>query len=88
MNDFLNKVASRARDKWKVFGLQLNIELHELNTIQNSDPILCFAEVFNIWKNKGDPSFTWATIVEALRSPIVNQNNVAKEIEDWLHLSN
>ena len=31
-----------------------------------------------------DPPFTWATIVETLRSPIVNKNNLAKEIEDWL----
>ena len=45
---------------------------------------LCFVEVFDIWKRKSDPPFTWATIVEALRSPIVSKNKLAKEIEDWL----
>ena len=88
MNDLLNRVASRAMDKWEVFGLQLNIPPQQLNTIQKSSPILCFADVFDIWERKSDPPFTWATIVEALRSPIVNENNVAKEIVDWLNLSN
>ena len=84
MNDLLNRVASQAMDKWKVLGLQLNIPTHQLRTIQESSPILCFAEVFNIWERKSDPPFTWATIVDALRSPIVAENSLAKEIEDWL----
>ena len=71
-------------DKWQVLGLQLNIPTYQLNTIQKSTPILCFVEVFDIWKRKSDPPFTWATIVEALRSPIVSKNKLAKEIEDWL----
>ena len=85
MNDFLIRVACQAMDKWEVFGLQLNIPPHQLHTIQRSNPILCFAEVFDKWKRKSDPPFTWATIVEALRSPIVNENSLAKEIEDWLN---
>ena len=88
MNDFLTRVACQAMDKWEVFGLQLNIEPHQLNMIQKDSPILYFAEVFDIWKRKSDPPFTWATIVKALMSPVVNENKLAKEIEDWLHLSN
>ena len=46
---------------------------------------MSFVEVFNIIIGEEiDPPFTWAPIVEALRSPIVNKNNLAKEIEDWL----
>ena len=44
MNDLLNRVASQAMDKWEVLGLQLNIQPHQLNTIQKN---MCFAEVFN-----------------------------------------
>ena len=80
----LNRVADRAMDKWEVLGLQLNIPKHQLNTIQKSNPILCYADVFDIWERKSDPPFTWATIVKALRSHIVNENSLAKEIEDWL----
>ena len=71
-------------DKWEVLGLQLNIPTHQLRTIPKSNPIMSFAEVFDIWERKSEPPFTWATIVEALRSPIVNENSLAKEIEDWL----
>ena len=84
MNDLLNRVASRAMDKWEVLGLQLNIPPHQLNTIKKDNSILCYADVFDIWERKSDLPFTWATIVEALRSPIVNENSVANEIEDWL----
>ena len=84
MNDLLNRVASRAMDKWEVVGLQLNIRPQQLHTIQKRNPILSFAEVFDIWERKADPPFTWATIIEALRAPIVDENNLAKEIEDWL----
>ena len=84
MNDLLNRVASRAMDKWELLGLQLNIPTHQLSTIQKSNLILCFVDVFDLWERKSDPPFTWATIVEALRSPIVNENTLAKEIEDWL----
>ena len=84
MNDLLNRVASRAMDKWEVLGLQLNIPPHQLRTIQKGSPIMSFADVFDIWERKSDPPFTWATIVEALRSPIVNENSLAKEIEDCL----
>ena len=84
MNDLLNRVASRAMAKWEVLGLQLNIPPQQLSTIQKGNPILCYADVFDIWERKSDPPFTWATIVEALRSPIVKENSLAKEIEDWL----
>ena len=83
MNELLNRVACRAMNKWELFGLQLNIPPQQLNTIQKSSPILCYAEVFNLWERKSDPPFTWATIVEAFRSPIVDEESLAKDIEDW-----
>ena len=77
-----NRVACRAMDKWEVVGLQLNIPTQQLNMIQKGNPILCYADVFDIWERKSDPPFIWATIVEALRSPIVKEDSLAKEIED------
>ena len=87
MRDLLKRVASQARDKWRVLGLELHISYHQLQSIERSErgyPILCFVKVFDIWERKSDPPFTWATIVEALRSPIVNETYLAREIEDWL----
>ena len=35
-------------------------------------------------KNKAEPPFTWATIIDTLRSPTVEENALAQEIEDWI----
>ena len=71
-------------DKWRIVGLELEIEQHQLNTITHQDAIQCYIEVFSIWQRKADPPFTWATIIDTLRSPIVRENALAQEIEDWL----
>ena len=86
MRELINKVASKAKDKWKKIGLQLDIEPHDLNAISSreQDPILCYSEVFSLWKRRADPPFTWDTIVEALRAPAVEETRLAAEIVEWL----
>ena len=88
ISELLNKVASKAKDKWKNIGLQLDIEPHDLNDISSreKDPILCYSEVFRLWKSKEDKPFTWATIVEALRAPSVEETRLATGIVEWLRL--
>ena len=89
MKDLLERVASKALDRWIVLGLELNISYHELRLIERNNryPISCFAEVFNIWERRSNhsfgPPFTWATIVEALRC--VDEQKLAEDIEDWLN---
>ena len=68
-------------------GLALDIKQHQLNTISDKfqNPILCYSEVFTAWENREDPAlFTWATIVKALESPIVEEKKLAKIVVDWL----
>ena len=87
MRDLLNKVANKALDKWERIGLSLGIELHHLKSFsrqQQQDPILCYSEVFTVWQKKADPPFTWATIVDTLKDPIVGEVKLAAEIEEWL----
>ena len=87
MRELLHKVASRITDKWYIIGLELDIDQPQLNTIRQSfhqDAIQCFSKVFQLWQNQADPPFTWATIVGVLRSPIIKENSLAQEIEDWL----
>ena len=87
LRDFLNQVASNAKDKWRMVGLALDIKQHQLNTISDKfqNPILCYSEVFTAWENREDPAlFTWATIVKALESPIVEEKKLAKIVVDWL----
>ena len=82
--ELLHKVARRAMDKWDMVALELGIEQHQLNTINHPNPVRCYNEVFSLWQNKGKPPFTWATIINALKSPIVEENKLAKDIEEWL----
>ena len=82
--DLLNKVAARARDKWRMMGLQLNIPMDQLNSMTATDPISCYADVFNWWQRNGSPPYTWATIIDALRAPIVGEVQLAHELEKWL----
>ena len=86
IKDLLNKVAVRANDKWKSVGLQLDMELPELNTVekQNKEASLCYAELFRLWKNNGDPPYTWDTIIDALKAPLVGEAQLATELQEWL----
>ena len=84
---FLSQVASKARDEWEMMGLVLNIMPDQLNMIskKHHNPMLCYSEVFTTWKNKEKPAkFTWTTIVEALKSPVVEENKLAGDIVQWL----
>ena len=80
-------MASKARDKLERVGLALGIKQDQLNTIleKRKDVILCYSDVFTVWEKTVDPTdFTWATIVEALESPIVEENKLARDIVQWL----
>ena len=87
MSDLMNKVAAEASDKWKKLGQQLDIDHHKLKTIsrENDDVLECFAEVFDLWLRDGDPPFiTWATIIDALRTKIVGEGQLADKLEQWV----
>ena len=87
MNDLLNQVASRALNKWEMIGLQLGIRPHQLiafKMVHLGDPMKCYMEVFSLWENKAEQPFTWATIIDALKSPMVGKVKLAQDIEMWL----
>ena len=62
LTELLDKVAAKARDKWTMVGLQLNIEPNwQLTAISKNhqDTVDCYREVFSLWEKKCDPPFTW-----------------------------
>ena len=87
IKDLHNKVAAKAPDKWKRLGTQLNIDYPKLTSIEekHKDAFDYYAEVFQLWKSKGDPPFTWATIIDALKAPSVEKIELATELQEWLH---
>jgi len=72
------------RDSWYKVGLQLDIPYTELNCFRKmySDPSDSMCEVLMHWlKTAVDPPATWQAVVNALKSPIVNEVNVAAQLE-------
>ena len=82
--DLLNKVATRVRHKWEEIGLQLSIDRSYLKSIWSikQDPVRCLADIFDVWQRNGSPPYTWATIIDALRAPVVGEVQLAHELED------
>ena len=85
--DLLSKVVAEARDKWELVAVQLDIKpsrIHSIHVVKQGQPIHCYHEIFDMWKNKGSPPYTWATIIKALRAPSVGEERLANELQEWL----
>ena len=87
LRDLLNKVAAKARDKWKLVAIQLGIEpdhIHSIQIEEHSRPIPCYSEIFYVWRKSKTSPYTWGTIINSLRAPAVEEQQLASELEDWL----
>ena len=72
------------RASWYKIGLELDIPHTELDCFEQkySDPSDLLCEVLKYWlKTSIDPPPTWEAVVTALRSRIVNEKNVAAQLE-------
>ena len=72
------------RASWYKIGLELDIPHTELDCFERmySDPTDLMCEMLKCWlKTAVDPHPTWEAIVAALRSPIVNEKNIAEQLE-------
>ena len=84
--DLLSRVAMQLPMKWRQVGFELGIEKHDLVRIENEkngETFLCYMEVFDIWerRNTKDKPYTWATLIQALRSPLVNEHSLADTLK-------
>ena len=87
LRDLQNKVAAKARDKWKQVAIQLDIEpdhIHSIEIKEHSNPIPCYSEIFDLWRKSKASPYTWGTIIDALRAPAVEEQQLASELEEWL----
>ena len=85
--DFLEQVAVKVSANWRMLGIKLGIETNKLDEItkQNNDRgVHCLERVMVLWKHKADPPYTWATVIDALKSSIVEEKSVAEDVEMWL----
>ena len=87
LRDLLNRVAAKARDKWKLVAIQLGIEpdyIHSIEINEQSRPISCYSEIFYLWRKSKASPYTWGTIIDVLRAPAVEEERLARELEEWL----
>ena len=72
-----------ARTKWCNIGLKLKIDPETLNVIEgnNKDIGNCFRVMLTTWLKTVDPKPTLAALAEALRSPMVGHEHLAKQLQ-------
>ena len=77
----VQKAAWDARPKWYNIGLELNIDPGTLDSIEGSNKGIDdrFRVMLTTWLKMIDPTPTWEALAEALRSPIVGHEQLAKQ---------
>ena len=70
-------------------GIQLGQSVGELDgfkvdTSLGGNPVNMFQRVFFQWQSNPVYPYTWATVLEAIASPVVGQTNIADDIVEKL----
>ena len=73
-----NHVMPHLTTKWREVGLALALIPPQLNDIEENNQGI--SDVFQIWEDLEIRPFTWETLLSALRSPIVNEPELANEL--------
>ena len=72
------------RTRWYNLGLKLGLKADTLDAIKSKcsgDPNECFQEMLKDFLKKTTPSPSWRSLADALRSPIVDQPQLAEKVE-------
>ena len=85
--DLLNHVGVKILSKWKMFGIQLEVPVSELDTYPSHNCLECYACVFASWERKGSPELSWETVIGVLESPIISERRLAVEIREKMALT-
>ena len=71
------------RDKWYHLGVQLKVQLHDLDAFQtqyNNNPDKCLLKMLSHWLTMTPPPPTWQRVVDALNSPSIGKPLIADKI--------
>ena len=81
--DFLNDAAAEIPFSWRKFGLCLGIDYEKLDAVEEdcqNDDLLCFTEVYSIWRKEQCKPVTWATVVEILEKPLLKETRLSQKL--------
>lgn len=68
--------------KWREIGLALALTPPQLDDIEENNQGL--SDVLQIWEELATRPFTWSTLLSVLRSPILNEYQLADKLENTL----
>ena len=66
--------------KWCEVGLALELTPDQLNDIEDNHKGI--SDAFQIWEDSGKKPFTWQTLLSVLRSPDINEYELANELQE------
>ena len=80
--DLMNYVVVKIPTKWKEVGVQLGLahECLERTEAENRNQHYCFFDILNKWKKNASPPYTWATLIDTLLQPSVNEKLLAQTL--------
>ena len=83
MSDLANRVAAIIPGKWMQVAIQLEIGMGAIDAVRGENRKCSeqFMAILDIWERSSSPPFTWNTLVSVLKSPSVNENALARELE-------
>ena len=69
-------------NQWEIIGVCLNLTATDLERItrEHPDEESHFRGVLTIWKRRGNPPFTWNSIMDVLNSPLVKEHVLAEKL--------
>ncbi|KAL5506732.1 hypothetical protein EMCRGX_G008465 [Ephydatia muelleri] len=89
LQHLMEKVAAVIPHKYEMVGLQLGLTLAQLQVIGPRQPNLeehhrAFGEIFDVWRRRGSPPYTWRTLTGVLRSASVGEVLLSEHLTSWI----
>ena len=84
LQELSSHVIVKAAKKWHSLGIQLGLPPECLDAIEQNhsrDSQRCCEEIFKDWLVRPQLEPSWSSLIEALESDAVSQNNVACELK-------
>ena len=76
----MKRFSAKLADKWKLLGKQLGVTNDRLRTIGILKPQESYDQLLDAWKDTMKRPYTWETFLNALRSPEVNEHEIASDM--------
>ena len=89
LQHLMEKVAAVIPSKCWAVGFQLGLTTAELQAICPQHQGLenhhrAFGEIFDVWRRRGSPPYTWRTLTGVLRSASVGEVLLSEQLTTWI----